>query len=529
MTPNVTTGVTPNVTTDVTTDAATGGTGAASGTAIDAGLLLANLPGLYRDKDLTGDLRRFLSILAGPLGELHASITRLRDDQTVVACRAPFIPLIGALVGTEVDTTLPERAQRDQVLDAISGYRGKGTFDLAQRVAESLTGWRVRLVDFSARVALIPDLAGLRASGQAALVTAPIADPAALSGLGRADDTVPAVLDVRAPHAVTDAVGRAHFDNLGLFVTPARVAADRRPAALGGGEGRFGFDDRPLDPADTQGVRLQLLDGADGSPLTRSKLAGDVSLFAGTPRGFAIRIGGLDITDPAFRPAVRVLAADLTDFAAPRRPGGGPLTLTPTDLAVDPQLGRILLDPAALETAGTAGQGVRVDYLTAPAVRAADLTAGSPRADTPAVRDLTVDGFPAELVDAFDGTPVRAALRLGVPLAAFHGTDRGWRVARNGVEVTAGLTPVVTDLDRLGVVVTLGNLAIDPGRGLLAFPQDFVTAADVVTATFSHPGRAAQARLFDSLAQRLPKVVPAGVAPVVIDTRRRRADLKGTP
>ncbi|MFI7128808.1 hypothetical protein ACIBQ1_24105 [Nonomuraea sp. NPDC050153] len=492
---------------------------------IDADLLMANLPGLYRDKDASGDLLRFLTILAGPLGELHASITQLRDDQTVVACRAPFIPLIGALVGTEVDTTLPERAQRDEVLDALSGYRRKGTFDLVQRTAESLTGWRVRLVDFSARVAAVPDVASLR-PGTAGIVTAPVADPAALAGLGRADDVVPTVLDVRAPLAVTDAAGRAHFDNLGLFATPARVAADRRPAELGGGDGRLTFDDRPVAPGDTQGVRLQLLDGIDGTPLTRSKLDGAVPRFAGTPRGFAIRIGGVDVTDPAFRPAVRVLAADLTDFAAPRRPGGGPLTPAPTDIAVDPQLGRILLDPAAL---GVSAQAVRVDHLTAPAVRAAGVTAGPARADTPAVRSLTVDGFPAELVDALDGTPVRAALRLGVPLAAFHGTDRGWRIARNGADVTAQLTPLLADLDRLDLAVAPGNLAIDPVRGLLAFPQGFVTAADTVTAVFSHPGRAAQARLFDSLAQRLPKIVPAGVTPVVIDTRHARADLKGTP
>jgi phage tail-like protein len=491
---------------------------------IEADLLLANLPGLYRDKDVTGDLGRFLSILAGPLDELHASITQLRDDQTVVACRAPFIPLIGALVGIEVDTTLPERAQRDQVLDAISGYRGKGTFDLVQQVAESITGWRVRLADFSARVALTVDVAVLGTVGQAAPVTMPITDPAVPAALGRIDDTVPAVLDVSAPRAVTDTVGRAHFDNLGLFVTPARVATDRRPGSLG--DGRLTFDDRLLDPADTQGVRLQLLDGIDGSPLTRSKLDAAVPLFAGTPRGFAIRINGVDVTDPAFHPAARILGADLTDFAVPRTPGGGPLTLAPTDIAVDPQLGRILLDPAGLETTV---QAVRVDYLTALAVRAADVPADPPREDTPALRELTVDGFAAELVDAFDGTPVRVALHLGVPLAAFHGTDRGWRVARDGVDVTAELTPVVTDIDRFDVLVAPGDLAIDPLRGLLAFPPGFVTAADVVTVTFSHPDRAAQARLFDSLTQRLPKVVPAGVAPVVIDTRRPRADLKGTP
>jgi hypothetical protein len=195
-------------------------------------------------------------------------------------------------------------------------------------------------------------------------------------------------------------------------------------------------------------------------------------------------------------------------------------------VAVDPQLGRILLDPAGL---GVAGQPVLVDYLTAPAVRAVGVTAGPLPGQPPGIRALTADGEPAELVDAFDGTPVGAAVRLGVPLTAFHGTDRGWRLARAGADLTAQLTPVLTDMDSLSVLVAPGNLAIDPVRGLLAFPAGFLSADDVVTADFSHPGRADQARRFDSLAQHLPAIVPAGVVPVVIDTRRTRVDLKGSP
>jgi phage tail-like protein len=230
---------------------------------VDADLMLASLPGLYRDQDVTGELRSFLGILAGPLAELHASIAQLLDDEAVATCRPPFIPLIGALVGVEVDTTLPERAQREQVLDAISGYRTKGTSDLIVSAAESLTGWRVQLVDFSARVAQIV-LVETVVPGRFTALTAPVADAAALARLGRADDDVPAVLDLRAPRTVTDAAGREHFDNLGLFVTPAQVMADRRPNALPPGDGtRLTFDDRPLAAGDTAGVRLQLLDGID--------------------------------------------------------------------------------------------------------------------------------------------------------------------------------------------------------------------------------------------------------------------------
>jgi hypothetical protein len=367
------------------------------------------------------------------------------------------------------------------------------------------------------RVAIDPDLGRFRIASPQALAgdlrvtfhvlnratvgtqVAELTNPAVLARLGRADDPIPAGLDVRAPRAVTDPVGRSHFDNLGVFATPARVSADRRPAEVTG-SGQFTFDD-------TTGLRLQLLDGTDGVPLTRSILDSGPALFAGTPRGFAIRVNGVDVTDPAFQPPVRVLAADLTDYAHPRHPGGAAFTPAPTDITVDPQLGRLLLNRAAL---GAAADGVRVDYLTAPATFAAGVPAIP--AQLPEVRALSL-----ELVDGFDGTPIRVATRLGVPLAEFHGTGRGWRVHRNGADITAQFTPALADTS---TPVAAGQLAIDPERGLLRFPPGTVTAADTITVDLSHPDRAAQAQRFDSLAQRLPKVVPAGVVPVVVDTRR---------
>ena len=56
-----------------------------------AALLYADLPGVYRDKDTAGELRRFLEIAAEPLAELHASVGQLYEDLFVGGCRAELI------------------------------------------------------------------------------------------------------------------------------------------------------------------------------------------------------------------------------------------------------------------------------------------------------------------------------------------------------------------------------------------------------------------------------------------------------
>jgi len=119
-------------------------------------LLYHTLPGLYRDKDSAGELRRFLEIVSEPLAMLHASITQLQDDCAIERCREELIPLIGTLVGVTVDPTQPARVQRAEVQDAIPFYRSKGLRSSLERYAETLTAWRATLVDFSDVVAQVP-------------------------------------------------------------------------------------------------------------------------------------------------------------------------------------------------------------------------------------------------------------------------------------------------------------------------------------------------------------------------------------
>src|SRR6185436_5253263 len=124
-------------------------------------LLYSHLPGLYRDKDERGELRRFLEIAAVPLDEIEASIGQIDDDFYLSSCRELFVALIGDVLGADVDRSLPVRAQRAEVEEAVAGYRRKGLQAPLLRYAEQITGWRVVLVDFSQTVALSTFVTGL--------------------------------------------------------------------------------------------------------------------------------------------------------------------------------------------------------------------------------------------------------------------------------------------------------------------------------------------------------------------------------
>jgi phage tail-like protein len=619
-------------------------------------LLYRYLPGLYRDKDEAGELRRFLEIMALPLAELQASIGQLHEDSFVQTCRDEFIPFIGGLIGIELDPAASARMQRAEVQEAFAFYRTKGLRDPLQRFAEHLTTWRVATVDFSQQVARAPfvealnpvlarrgqrvtenppasgnfffhtdeaprplfdavlgrpifradfaghesefagvegrfrikergqdifttgtpppfsavaadlnDFANPLTPGGAALVLqlnqvavdpqlarfrfggpAPLAgnltldfhtlapasvsvqsfdlrDPSRMEQLGRSDDPAPYSLDLRAPRRPTDRIGRMHFDNHGLFFTLGHTVANQKPNVLplGSQSGRFTFDNRPISGADPEGISLQLLDGIDGSPLTRRKLAGREKLFCGTLRGFAIRIRGTDITDLAFRPTVTVHAADLSDFAQPKDVNGAALAPAPTDVAVDPQLGRFLLDLTAL---GATAEELRVDYLLGPAV---PFLARQPRGFSPAIPELFAfasDGAVLGLRDGFDGTLVSMKLRLGGTLLDFHGQERGWRIYRNGVEVSGTLPAEAKALEDPTTAVTPGRVALDVERGRFKFPAGFLNPGDVITVDFSAEDGVSEEQVLSSFAQRLPRSLPAGVVPVVVDTRRAKVD-----
>jgi phage tail-like protein len=492
-----------------------------------APLLYALLPGVYRDRD-EGALRRFLEIAAEPLADLERSIAQLHEDLYVATAREELLPLVGALVGIDVDPTGPARAQRVEVEEALAAYRRKGLGGPLERLAERLTGWRVTVVDFSSRIALVPFLSDLHTPTPAALpaATLDLRPAPELRRLGRSDDAATRTADVRRPRRPTEPVGHHLYDNLGFFFTPARRFLFQHPNELppGSQSGRFSFDGRFLEPGDVDGFTLQLQDGIDGSPLTREKLAREPDAFCGTTRGFSILVDRLDVCHPDFRPRMTIHAADLSDPAQPRTPDGAPLALEANGVAVDPELGRFVVDLGAL---GVTSEHLRVDYALTPAEPIRDVPALPVDPAVPECRTVE-HAAQGPWRDGLDGTALDAKLRLGAAVGDLHGRDRGWRIRRNGVDVSSaagGAVPAeVRDLGDVGAAVTVGTVAVDLRRGRVKFAAGLLAADDAVTLDFHVEDRARTHELLRGSARRLERFVPAGVVPVVVDTRRPRVD-----
>ncbi len=640
-----------------------------------AALLWHSLPGIYRQQDAPpgtepgdGELARFLRIAASPLAEIEASIGQLYDDLFGASARGEFLPLIGSLIGADIDPTLPASLQRAALADTLPFYRSKGLAGPLANTVQAFTSWRTVVVDYSQVVARVPfietlspvvrqrrrpvgvvaggtnrftfdaagrvvalfdelrgraiaradivslaadlvgtdrgfairesgvDLVGPRAPTPRTVIAANLTDfaaplkldgtaltvaagqiavdpelgrllfgaPVPLAGnlsvdfhqlvpstvaletldirdsqqmlrIGRSDDPAPYTIDLRAPARPSDRIGRTHFDNLGLFLTVGRSLVGRRPNLLRSGPpAGFSFDDRPLTAGDTAGNMLQLQDGIDGSPITTGTATMVGTFvdherdFADTPRGFTIRVRGISLLDPSFGSGARIIAANLADLASPKDPhdprGATPLALLAKDIAVDPQRGRFLLNLTAF---GITADDLRVGYALASAVRT---TGGTPARIGPAGSNtwaFAADGSATALRDAFDGTPLGTKIRLGASLASdFAGTPRGFRIFVGSTDVTASGTLTAQDVAIEGpVTAAAGQLLVDVERGRFALPAAAVPAGAVVTVDYSAADRDAESRVFESLAQRLPGLVPAGVVPVVIDSRKPHVDL----
>jgi hypothetical protein len=65
---------------------------------------------------------------------------------------------------------------------------------------------------------------------------------------------------------------------------------------------------------------------------------------------------------------------------------------------------------------------------------------------------------------------------------------------------------------------------VDPVRGRFKCAPDFIGSADRVAVSFAFERQATVEQMVGSLLQNLPRALPAGVVPVVIDIRRTPVD-----
>jgi phage tail-like protein len=251
-----------------------------------AELLYRSLPGIYRQKDESLELARFLQIMAAPLAETEASIGQLYEDLFSASARGELLPLVGALIGADIDASLPPSLQRAALEETLAFHRNKGLAEPLERTVQAFTGFTTVAVDYSQVVARLPYLETM----------SPI-----LRRRGR-----PVGWDAASGNA---AVNRFYFD------------ATRKVAAL--------FDEQR------------------GRAIARAQLAAQAAELVGTDRGFGLGENGTPLLGARAPLPLTVVPANLTDFASPLSTAGTALVLTAGQVGVDTELGRFVFAAAA--------------------------------------------------------------------------------------------------------------------------------------------------------------------------------------
>jgi hypothetical protein len=147
-----------------------------------------------RDQQADGLLQALLSALGVGLDAVQTDVLRLLDDMFVDTCNPKLIPLIGDLVGVQVDREIPIARQRHQVKYALHLRRRRGTIEAIETLCWQRTGFRATVTEPRRRPAAPGRERAATITGAAASV--PLAT-VAISARGASDLQV--ALDVARP------------------------------------------------------------------------------------------------------------------------------------------------------------------------------------------------------------------------------------------------------------------------------------------------------------------------------------------
>ena len=174
------------------------------------------LPAIYRQRDVEiGEpLRALLAVMEQELVAIEEDLGGLYDNWFIETCQEWVVPYIGDLVGVSglSGETSHLFSQRAHVANAIAYRRRKGVPAVLERVAEDMTGWKARAVEYFQLLSSTQYLASVR---QGKGGTLSLRDEFALSQLNTAFDTAASLVDVRR---IATQQGKHNIQNVGLFL-----------------------------------------------------------------------------------------------------------------------------------------------------------------------------------------------------------------------------------------------------------------------------------------------------------------------
>jgi hypothetical protein len=319
------------------------------------------IPVVYRlrDADQGSPLRALLRVIAEQVSVVEKDIAGLYENWFIETCQDWVVPYIGALVGYTPVSTLTQSATtaralareriimpRREVANTIRFRRRKGTLAVLQDLAEAVSGWPARAVEFYRLLAVTQNIDYLHMNRGR---TAELRDGDALDLIGTAFDEMARNVDVRR---VTSAHtrGTANIPEIGVFIwrlraytvtqAPAYCYEEEAPncflfGALGNDSQLFvnpeasGADPALPLPITRRAFERREVDEASGATTS------GVPFYYGPVQSLMIWTGsGTQRTAIA---ASRIVPADLSEWRY--RPVGD-------QVAVDPVLGRIVFPPS---------------------------------------------------------------------------------------------------------------------------------------------------------------------------------------
>jgi hypothetical protein len=331
---------------------------------LTADRLYGLLPAIYRlrDADQGEPLRALLAALAEEFAALEENIEQLYDDQFIETCADWVAPYIGDLIGYRpLHGVAPKIASpRAEVANTIALRRRKGTALMFEQLAQDVTDWPARAVEFFEQLATTQYMKHIRPHARA---TADMRRSAALFRHGGPFNSLAHTAEMRRPES---GAGRYNIPNIGIFLW--RLLSLRLTAV-------------PLtpDPGDASRRKFRVNPlGADLQMFRRPRAEDDISHLAdpiNVPEPLAVRLMASAVRAAKGNPSAdaardydygegesivllrpgspptpvsvdKVVIADLRDM---RDSGGNVIgwnhedAIAAGDIALDPERGRVLL------------------------------------------------------------------------------------------------------------------------------------------------------------------------------------------
>jgi phage tail-like protein len=328
------------------------------------------LPAVYRTRDAKRDqpLRALLAVFEQQLDAVRSDIDTTWDNWFIETCEEWLVPYIGELLGIHGIRSINATgfSQRAFVANSIAYRRRKGTAAVVEELAHDLSGYAARAVEFFKHTLITAHMQHLR-------------EPGALPALGGTVDVRSAgrrerldtAFDAQAHRAdvrhIASRRGRYNLPHLGIFLWRIESFEVSRGTAAptSGAPGWYRFHplglDAPLFNLPRTEKDITALAGEENvpHPLSRRDLFDELA-----GKRLTQYLGG----DPAI--VVRTERAGVLSEPWPLRicnladvGGGLPVRRPPAGtVSVDPELGRLVFNPADVPPSAPGPLEVLVDY-----------------------------------------------------------------------------------------------------------------------------------------------------------------------